>query len=132
MCVSEYRSVLMCVVTSKARRRYYIPWQWSYRQLRATLREYWELNFSPLQEQQAPLTAEPSLLLPVFPFPGLPVVFHVIQCYKIFFAWATYWAIQRKYLKKQKRKKGRKKEKHSLKKLNISKVSLVYHYSRGM
>ena len=38
--------------------RHQIPWSWSYRWLGASCQRCWELNLSPLEEQQALFTSE--------------------------------------------------------------------------
>lgn len=52
----------MCAGACAVRRRVWVPWSWSYRQMRATI-GLGEGNPSPLQ-WEAPSTDEPSILFP--------------------------------------------------------------------
>lgn len=64
-------SVWVCPTsTLKATGGCWIFWSWSYRSLLAAWHGRWELNSSPLEEQEVLLTAEPSLWAPVFLLPG--------------------------------------------------------------
>ena len=63
--LKNYLCVDIHHVYSSARRRYWIPWSWSYTQLGAGLCGYRELNscpLIPLKESWVLLTTEPSLL----------------------------------------------------------------------
>lgn len=54
----------MCLVLAEARRRYWVPWDWGYRQLGEELPaavDMLEISLGPLEEHPVLLTAEPSL-----------------------------------------------------------------------
>lgn len=59
--VYMYTSYIQTRCPPENRWRCQIPWNWRYRQLRASWCGHWELNLGPLPEQPMLLTTEPSL-----------------------------------------------------------------------
>lgn len=79
----------LLLVLLEARPGHWIPWKWSYRQLRQLWATMWELNPGCLEEKSVLLTAEPTLQPLQLTFP-LDFLWFLLCCF-----WQIYFCKQR-------------------------------------